>query len=62
MNLPYFWSRLSFPAKAAYLCSSKQARDYSHACTILASLPRRRRTKAHQPTLQTSAKKLWYQD
>jgi hypothetical protein len=34
---------MSYTAKAAYLCSSAQARDYSHACSILASQPRRKK-------------------
>lgn len=41
---PYFWSRMNWAARAAYLCSSHQARDYSEACSILASLPRRKRS------------------
>jgi hypothetical protein len=43
MNIrkPSFWSRLPFTEKAAYLCSSKQARDYSQACSMLARQPRR---------------------
>lgn len=43
---PYFWSRLSWSARAAYLCSSNQARDYSEACSILASQPRRKKVAA----------------
>jgi hypothetical protein len=38
---PPFWNRMSFTAKAGYLCASKQARDYSEACSMLAKQPRR---------------------
>jgi len=48
LRLPYFWSRLSFVQKAAYLCSSKQAKDYSDACSILASF-RRKKRQQQQP-------------
>lgn len=40
---PYFWAGMSFAQKAAYLCSSAQARDYSEACSILARQPRPRK-------------------
>ena len=42
LRLPYFWKGMSWTARAGWLCSSKQARDYSHACSILASMPRRK--------------------
>lgn len=38
---PFFWSRLPWTQKAAYLLSSNQARTYEEACSMLAS-PRRR--------------------
>ncbi len=41
LRLPSQWRTLSFPQKAAYLCTTKQARDYSEACSMLARLPRR---------------------
>lgn len=54
------WRTLSFPQKAGYLCSTRQARDYSDACSILAKLPRspRRRPPA---ILDTKARaKMWW--
>lgn len=44
MNLPPTWNRMSFTAKAGYLAATCQARDYSHACSILAKMrgPKRR--------------------
>lgn len=33
---PPFWHRIGWSEKAAYLLSSKQARDYSEACSMLA--------------------------
>jgi hypothetical protein len=40
---PSFWPRLSFYARAAYLCSSRQARDFSEACAMMAKQPRRKK-------------------
>lgn len=48
LRLPNFWSGMSFTAKAAYLCSTNQAKDYSHACQILRSFRRRPRAKPTQ--------------
>jgi hypothetical protein len=45
MNLPPSWSRMSWYQRCAYLCSSNQARDFSHAASMMASLPRPRRIK-----------------
>ena len=32
---PPFWHRIGWSEKAAYLCSSRQAKDYSEACAML---------------------------
>jgi hypothetical protein len=40
---PPFWDTLSFCGKAGYLCASMQCRTFSEACSVLASLPRRKR-------------------
>lgn len=42
---PPFWHRIGWSEKAAYLLSSKQARDYSEACSMLA-----KRKPVKQPT------------
>lgn len=46
VKTPYFWKGMSFTAKAGYLCATKQARDYSHACSLLAA--RKRKPKARK--------------
>lgn len=46
---PYFWNRMSWTECAAYLVRTHQARDFPHACSILASLPRRKRTPPTTP-------------
>lgn len=40
---PYFWSRMSFRQRAAYLCSSNQCRTFEEACALMARQPRRKR-------------------
>lgn len=42
---PYFWSRMKWRERAAYLLSSNQARSFGEACSILAS--QRRRTRVY---------------
>jgi hypothetical protein len=49
LRLPYFWRGMSYTAKAAHLCETRQARDYSHACSILAGMKRHSRHQ-HRPT------------
>lgn len=44
MNVPSSWNRMLWREKAAYLCSSRQARDFSAACAMLA---KRRRIKVN---------------
>ena len=56
MRLPPQWRTLSFHQKAAYLCSTRQARDYSEACSMLARLPRRPRSRA----VAAAAKEYWW--
>ena len=57
LRLPSFWSRLDWTAKAAYLRSSRQARDYSEACSLLAKM---RRPKVKLPPHRQQ--KLWYRE
>lgn len=57
MNLPHFWHRLSFTAKAAYLCSAHLARDYSEACSMLAKMRSRKRTPIQSAVAE---KKYWW--
>lgn len=38
MNLPHFWSRMGWTEKAAYLCRTHQAKDYSDACAKLRAM------------------------
>lgn len=45
MNLPPTWNKMGFTDKAAYLCSSKQARNYPEACAMLSH----RRRKSVRP-------------
>ena len=40
-RLPSFWSGMGFTARAAWLCESKIAKDFSEACSMLARLPRK---------------------
>lgn len=44
IRIPPFWGRIGWTQKAAYLLSSGQARDYPHACSILAKRKRRKVT------------------
>jgi len=62
MNLPPSWSRMGWHEKAAYLCSSHQARDYSDACSMLAKLPRRKKKPAGVYTPETRKIRLPYAD
>lgn len=57
LRLPYFWKGMGFCQKAAYLCSTSQARDYSDACRILGSMKKKRprAAPANKP-----AENLWY--
>lgn len=52
LRLPYFWRGMGFTAKAAYLCSSNQAKSYSDACSILRSM-RRPKTRRVEPVKAT---------
>ena len=38
LNLPPSWNRMGFTARAGYLCSTHQARDYSDACSKLGQM------------------------
>lgn len=49
VKVPSNWSRMGFTVKAAYLCSTRQARDYSEACSMLAKRGGRR--KHQQPAI-----------
>lgn len=62
MNLPPSWSRMGWSERAGYLCASHQARDYSHACSILAKLPRRKKKPAAIYTPSMRAVRLPYSD
>jgi hypothetical protein len=44
MKKPSFWKGMSFTAKAGYLTATRQARNYSEACAMLAAQPRRKKT------------------
>lgn len=61
MNLPHFWRGMSWSAKAAWLCSSRNARDYRHACQILASLPRKPKSRDLRPQVvaDMERRRLW---
>jgi hypothetical protein len=52
---------MGFTARAGYLVSSGQARDYSHACALLAALPRRPKPRdvARQVVEEMEKRKLW---
>jgi hypothetical protein len=56
LRLPANWRTLSFPQKAAYLCTTRQARDYSEACSMLARLPRRPSARS----IATAARDFWW--
>ena len=56
MRLPPQWRTLSFAQKAAYLCTTRQARDYSEACSMLAKLPRKPRSQI----LAAATKDYWW--
>ena len=43
MKTPTFWKGMSFTAKAGYLTATRQARDYSEACSMLAKMKRPKR-------------------
>jgi hypothetical protein len=45
-NLPEWWRRASFTAKAAYLVRTGEAIDFAAACSIMAQ---RRRRKVPRP-------------
>lgn len=62
LRLPSNWHTLGFTQKAAYLCSTRQARDYSEACSILAKLPRRKKKPAAVYTPDTRGIRLPYAD
>jgi hypothetical protein len=53
LRLPSNWRTLGFTQKAAYLCSTRQARDYSEACSILGKCggrkPRMKRKEIRLP-------------
>lgn len=55
VNWPPHIRRAGFTVKAAYLCSSGKARDYSEACSMLAKL---RRTAVKRPTVLQYNKRL----
>jgi hypothetical protein len=50
LRLPNFWSGMSYCAKAGWLTASGQAKDFSHACSILAKM---RRPKRNPPAIKT---------
>jgi hypothetical protein len=50
-RLPYFWRRMSWTQKAAWLCSAHIARSYEEACAMLAKLPRKRKGRPVEPRL-----------
>lgn len=51
LNLPFFWKRLPWCEKAAYLTRTHQARDYSDACSILAKMRPRKRPVVRTPVV-----------
>ncbi len=60
LRLPFFWKRMGFTAKAAYLCSSHQAKDYSEACAKLRALKPRKPSRV--PVNQGNPEKFWWND
>lgn len=54
-KLPSHWRNMGFTVRAAYLCSTGQARNYSEACSMLA---RSRKRSARPITTQAYAEKL----
>lgn len=61
LRLPSFFRGMSWVNKAGYLVSSGQARDFSHACSILAALPRKPRPRDLTPkaVADLEKRKLW---
>ncbi len=57
LRLPSFWKGMSFTAKAAHLCTTKQAKDYSDACRILGSMKKKRVTPRRA---EVAPQSLWY--
>ena len=61
MNLPKSWPRMGWTAKAAYLCQSHQAIDYSDACAKLKAM--RAPVKKPTPTQAAVAQQnYWWQE
>lgn len=56
LNLPPSWRRMGFTDKAAWLCLTKQAKNYFEACSMLA---KRKRIKPAAP-VQGPARKIRY--
>lgn len=61
LRLPTFFRGMGYTAKAGYLASSGQARDYSHACSLLAKLPRKPKPRDLRPQAVAALEKrgLW---
>lgn len=59
LRLPSFWKGMGWTAKAGWLLSSRQAKDYPDACRILNSLKNPKRPLAPKPIREPE--KLWYQ-
>lgn len=50
LRLPFFWKGMGHVNQAAYLCSTFQAKDYPHACSILSKMkPRRKKPAVKTP-------------
>lgn len=67
LRLPSFWRGMGWTAKAGYLLSSHQARDYPEACSILREMrgPKKPALVTPLATVARQADKqpepLWYQ-
>lgn len=61
LRLPPQWRTLSWHARAAYLCATRQARDFSEACSMLAKLPRKPRARdlRIKAVQEMERRKLW---
>lgn len=63
LRLPSFWHGMGFTAKAGYLCQIGAARDFSHACSVLASLRKKRKKGgAIKDSLSRSEVRRWWND
>jgi hypothetical protein len=62
-TLPPGWARWSYCAKAAHLLSTGQARDFAHACSLLAGRRRKVVTLAEvKANVRAKKKAYWWTD